>query len=49
MLASRADEDPIREIQVVVRDMAFYVDGQTDQNPAITLRAGEQVRITVAQ
>ena len=25
--------------------MAFYVDGQPEPNPTITLRAGEQVRI----
>jgi plastocyanin len=45
MLASRTSEEPIREIQVVVRDMAFYVDGQEERNPTITLRAGEQVRL----
>ena len=44
MLAtSRADT--IREIHVVVRDMAFYVDGGSEPNPPITLRAGEQVRV----
>jgi len=45
MLASPVDRDPVREIQVVVREMAFYIDGQSAPNPAITLRAGEQVRI----
>jgi len=46
MLASPA-ENPVREVRLVVRGMTFYVDGQTDPNPAITLRAGEHVRITV--
>jgi plastocyanin len=46
MLASSA-EGPVREIRLVVRDMTFYVEGQPDANPAITLRAGEQVRITL--
>ena len=30
---------------VVVRDMAFYVDNGSDPNPAIMVHAGEQVRI----
>ena len=45
MLASPGGEDPIRDIHVVVRNMAFYVDGQAEANPVITVRAGEQVRI----
>jgi FtsP/CotA-like multicopper oxidase with cupredoxin domain len=39
--------EPVRDIEVVVRAMTFYVDGSSEPNPAITLRAGEQVRITV--
>jgi plastocyanin len=39
--------EPARDIEVVVRDMTFYVDGSSEPNPAITLRAGEQVRITL--
>lgn len=34
-----------RDIRIVVRDMAFYVDGGTEPNPAIVFRAGERVRI----
>ena len=45
MLASPAKDDPIRDIQIIVRNMAFYVDDQAEPNPVITLRAGEQVRI----
>jgi plastocyanin len=44
MVAS-SDTDAVREIRVVVRDMAFYVDGATEPNPEITVRAGERVRI----
>ena len=46
MLASPA-ESPVREIRLVVRGMTFYVDGQSDPNPAIVVRAGERVRIAV--
>jgi plastocyanin len=46
MMASPADS-PVREVRLVVRGMTFYVEGQTDPNPAIALRAGEQVRITL--
>jgi plastocyanin len=44
MLASSGAEAP-RDVRIVVRDMAFYVDGNPEPNPAITLRAGEQVRL----
>jgi plastocyanin len=39
---------PDREITLVVRGMAFYVDGDfTHPNPVIAVRAGENVRISV--
>jgi plastocyanin len=44
MIAS-SPPDGVRDIRIVVRDMAFYVDGGTEPNPAISVRAGEQVRI----
>jgi len=44
MIASSGADTP-RDIRIVVRDMAFYVDGGTEPNPAIALRAGEQVRV----
>jgi len=44
MIASSVVEPP-RDITIVVRDMAFYVDGGTEPNPAITVRPGEQVRV----
>lgn len=46
-LASPIGGDQVRDIHLVVRDMTFYVEGQDDPNPAIMLRAGEQVRITL--
>jgi hypothetical protein len=47
MLASPERGDGIRDITLVVRNMTFYVDGQTDPNPTIALRPGELVRITL--
>ena len=44
MVASSGVETP-RDIRIVVRDMAFYVDGGSEPNPPIALRAGEQVRV----
>ena len=35
----------VRSIDIVVRDMAFYVDGNPEPNPVIALHAGERVRI----
>ena len=34
-----------REIRIVVRDMTFYLEGQTDPNPTLHVRAGETVRL----
>ena len=46
MLVSSSAADP-REIRLVIRDMTFYVEGQTEPNPTIAVRAGEQVRVRV--
>lgn len=46
MIAS-SDPGAVRDVRIVVRDMAFYVDGGAEPNPPITLRAGEQVRFRV--
>jgi plastocyanin len=35
-----------REVRVVARDMAYYVDGIPTMNPALRFTPGEQVRIT---
>ncbi len=34
----------VREIRLVTRDMAFYLEGGTVPNPTIRLHAGEEVR-----
>ncbi len=44
MLAS-SPTDEIREIRLVVRAMNFYVEGESQPNPTLTLRPGEQVRL----
>jgi plastocyanin len=35
----------VREIHLVARDMAFYLDGQDEPNPTLVVRRGEAVRI----
>ena len=37
----------VREITLVARGMAFYVDGEATANPVVYVRPGERVRITV--
>ena len=46
MLAS-SDAEAVREIRLVARDMRFYVEGNDQPNPTISLRAGERVRIVL--
>lgn len=36
-----------REIRIVARDMTFYLEGQSDPNPTLHLRAGETVRLVL--
>jgi len=36
---------PAREIVLVARNMAFYLDGNPTPNPTLRLKAGEQVNI----
>jgi plastocyanin len=36
-----------REIVLVVRDMAFYLDGSSVENPTLRLRSGERVRLVL--
>ena len=38
--------DP-REVTLVTRDMAFYVDGSDTPNPVLTMHAGETVRVVL--
>jgi plastocyanin len=44
MLAVSTSDTP-RDINIVVREMAFYVDNGVEANPVITLHAGERVRV----
>jgi plastocyanin len=36
-----------REIVLVARDMAFYLEGDDSPNPTLRLRPGEEVRLTL--
>jgi plastocyanin len=38
-------ESSPREIQLVVRDMTYYVDGQDEPNPTLQARPGERIRL----
>jgi plastocyanin len=41
-------EEADREITLVARGMAFYIDGEFDRpNPALAVRPGERVRIVI--
>ena len=45
LLPLRAGTRPaVRDITLVTRDMAFYLEGGTVRNPTIRLAAGEEVR-----
>ena len=46
-LSARGTSSGPREIRIVARDMNFYIDGQTDPNPTLRLRAGETVRLVL--
>ena len=37
----------VRDITLVVRDMAFYLDGGSKPNPTIQVRTGETVQLTL--
>jgi len=44
MLASSPVDD-VHEIRLVVRAMNFYVEGESQPNPTLSVKAGEQVRL----
>lgn len=46
MVAS-SELDRGREVELVIRDMAFYLDGKGEANPMLKFRAGERVRLIV--
>ena len=43
-LASTTAE-PVRDIYLVARDMAYYVDGRAEPNPTLRLSRGQRVRV----
>jgi hypothetical protein len=45
VVASRPDA--AREVRLVVRDMTFYVDGDTSPNPTLRFKRGEQIRLVL--
>ena len=46
MIAS-SDIDKHRDVNLVIRDMSFYLDGRGDPNPTLQFRAGERIRLTL--
>ena len=36
-----------RDIHLVVRNMTFYVEGSSEANPTLRLRAGEKIRLVL--
>jgi plastocyanin len=44
-IVASSNQDAVRDIHLVVREMTFYVEGSTEPNPVIKFRAGERVRI----
>lgn len=42
-----AEHAATRQIVLVAKGMSFVIDGQTELNPALTLKAGERVRLVL--
>jgi plastocyanin len=36
-----------REIRMFVKDMTFYIEGQSEPNPTLRVHAGEQIRLVL--
>ena len=48
MIASNgSSDDPERDLRLVIRDMAYYVDGKGEANPTLQFRRGERIRLVV--
>jgi plastocyanin len=45
VLKGADDDNAVREIQLVARNMTFYVEGQDAPNPTLHARPGERIRI----
>jgi plastocyanin len=46
MLASD-ESSTARDVHIVIRDMAFYLDGNGEPNPTLVFRSGERVRVFI--
>jgi plastocyanin len=46
-ILARSRSGAVREVHVVVRDMAFHVDGMAGLNPTLRVKRGEHVRFVV--
>ena len=46
MVAS-SELDKRRDVHLVIRDMAFYLDGKGEPNPTLQFRRGERVRLVL--
>lgn len=38
---------PVHEIRLVVRDMAYYAEGESTPNPSLQVERGERVRVVL--
>jgi Copper binding proteins, plastocyanin/azurin family len=47
IIGSSRENDHVRELRLVVRDMTYYVDGQDQPNPTLKFRAGERVKLVL--
>jgi hypothetical protein len=46
MLAS-SETSAARDLHIVIRDMAFYLDGKGEPNPTLVFRSGERARVFI--
>ena len=47
MIGATREADTVREVRLVVRDMTYYLEGQNQPNPTLTLRSGERVKFVL--
>ena len=45
IIGASREAEPVREVRLVIRDMTYYLEGQNQPNPTLTLRAGERVKL----
>ena len=46
-MVAATDLDRRRDVHLVIRDMAYYLDGKGEPNPTLEFRRGERVRLRV--